>query len=148
MKKNDKRLFALSIAAAMLFVMPTGASAMHIMEGYLPMGHAIAWGALCLPFLAMGFISINGRGLCICFIRIKDSKCYRLQFPSDRNRTGRYSFWTCCNEHHRYHRFAVSGTSACTRRIDYPRCQHLLYGNCRSIFKLRSLSSVPQMRSK
>ena len=59
MKKNDKRLFALSIAAAMLFVMPTGASAMHIMEGYLPMGHAIAWGALCLPFLAMGFISIK-----------------------------------------------------------------------------------------
>ena len=56
MKKNDKRLFSLSIAAAMLFVMPTGASAMHIMEGYLPMGHAIAWGALCLPFLAMGFI--------------------------------------------------------------------------------------------
>ena len=59
MKKNDKRLFSLSIAAAMLFVMPTGASAMHIMEGYLPMGHAIAWGALCLPFLAMGFISIK-----------------------------------------------------------------------------------------
>ena len=54
MKKNDKRLFALSIAAAMLFVMPTGASAMHVMEGYLPMGHAIAWGALCLPVSGNG----------------------------------------------------------------------------------------------
>ena len=29
------------------------------MEGYLPMGHAIAWGALCLPFLVAGFISIK-----------------------------------------------------------------------------------------
>lgn len=42
MKKTEKRLFAFSIAAAMLFVMPSSASAMHIMEGYLPMGHAIA----------------------------------------------------------------------------------------------------------
>lgn len=59
MKKTEKRLFAFSIAAAMLFVMPSSASAMHIMEGYLPMGHAIAWGALCLPFLVAGFISIK-----------------------------------------------------------------------------------------
>ena len=28
-----------------------GASAMHIMEGYLPAGWCIAWGALCIPFL-------------------------------------------------------------------------------------------------
>ena len=59
MKKSEKRLFALSLAAAMLFVMPSSASAMHIMEGYLPMGHAIAWGAVCLPFLAAGLISIS-----------------------------------------------------------------------------------------
>ena len=59
MKKSEKRLFALSLAAAMLFVMPSSASAMHIMEGYLPMGHAIAWGAVCLPFLAAGLISIR-----------------------------------------------------------------------------------------
>ena len=50
MKKSEKRLFALSLAAAMLFVMPSSASAMHIMEGYLPMGHAIAWGAVFLLF--------------------------------------------------------------------------------------------------
>src|SRR5699024_4027440 len=37
MKKSEKRLFALSLAAAMLFVMPSSTSAMHIMEGYLPM---------------------------------------------------------------------------------------------------------------
>ncbi|HYD29386.1 MAG TPA: energy-coupling factor ABC transporter permease [Azospirillaceae bacterium] len=27
---------------------------MHIMEGYLPPVHAVAWGAACLPFLALG----------------------------------------------------------------------------------------------
>ncbi len=59
MKKSEKRLFILSLAVAMLFAMPTSTSAMHIMEGYLPMGHAIAWGALCLPFLVAGFISIR-----------------------------------------------------------------------------------------
>ena len=59
MKKNEKRLFTLSLATAMLFAVPCSASAMHIMEGYLPMGHAVAWGALCLPFLVAGFISIR-----------------------------------------------------------------------------------------
>ena len=59
MKKNEKRLFTLSCAAALLFAVPSSASAMHIMEGYLPIGHAVAWGALCLPFLAAGLISIK-----------------------------------------------------------------------------------------
>lgn len=36
-----------------------GASAMHIMEGYLPAGWCIAWGVLCLPFLAAGAISLK-----------------------------------------------------------------------------------------
>ena len=38
MKKNEKRLFTLSCAAALLFAVPSSASAMHIMEGYLPIG--------------------------------------------------------------------------------------------------------------
>lgn len=59
MKKNEKRLFTLSCAAALLFAVPSSASARHIMEGYLPIGHAVAWGALCLPFLAAGLISIK-----------------------------------------------------------------------------------------
>ena len=33
MKKNEKRLFTLSCAAALLFAVPSSASAMHIMEG-------------------------------------------------------------------------------------------------------------------
>ena len=47
MKKSEKRLFSLSLAAAMLFALPTSANAMHIMEGYLPMGHAVVWFCVC-----------------------------------------------------------------------------------------------------
>ena len=36
-----------------------GASAMHIMEGYLPAGWCIAWGALCIPFLVAGAVSLK-----------------------------------------------------------------------------------------
>ena len=32
---------------------------MHIMEGYLPPVYCVAWGALCLPFLAWGLASIR-----------------------------------------------------------------------------------------
>lgn len=34
-------------------------SAMHIMEGYLPLLHCIAWGAICIPFLAAGIINLR-----------------------------------------------------------------------------------------
>lgn len=34
-------------------------SAMHIMEGFLPPSWAIAWGALAIPFVLLGMISIN-----------------------------------------------------------------------------------------
>ena len=42
---------------------------MHIMEGYLPIGHSIAWGVICIPFLARGIrklqriVSENRRSL-------------------------------------------------------------------------------------
>ncbi len=32
---------------------------MHIMEGYLPAGYCVAWGAICLPFLVAGYFSIK-----------------------------------------------------------------------------------------
>lgn len=44
---------------AMVLGVTQVASAMHIMEGYLPLPHAIAWGAVCLPFLVWGVISIR-----------------------------------------------------------------------------------------
>lgn len=66
-----------------------GASAMHIMEGYLPAGWCIAWGALCIPFLVAGAVSLKrkiayqGRvklliALCAAFVFIISS----LKIPS------------------------------------------------------------------
>lgn len=55
----QKNIFTLSIICAMTFALSTSASAMHIMEGYLPVGYCIAWGALCIPFVILGVMNIN-----------------------------------------------------------------------------------------
>ena len=44
---------------ALIFGVSLSANAMHIMEGYLPIGYCIAWGAVCVPFLVAGFFSIR-----------------------------------------------------------------------------------------
>lgn len=59
MSKQRKRIFVLTGILALTFGMMTNVSAMHIMEGYLPGGFCIAWGALCIPFLVAGFLSIK-----------------------------------------------------------------------------------------
>lgn len=59
MSKQRKRIFVLTGILALTFGMMTNVSAMHIMEGYLPSGFCIAWGALCIPFLVAGFLSIK-----------------------------------------------------------------------------------------
>ncbi len=43
----------------MIVLLPQAASAMHIMEGFLPPVWCISWGVLCIPFIVMGFFSIN-----------------------------------------------------------------------------------------
>lgn len=43
----------------MVALMPQIASAMHIMEGFLPPVWCISWGVLCIPFIVMGLFSIN-----------------------------------------------------------------------------------------
>ena len=43
----------------MVILMPNAASAMHIMEGFLPPVWAISWGALAIPFVVVGLFSIN-----------------------------------------------------------------------------------------
>lgn len=43
----------------MMFFIPNKVSAMHIMEGFLQPGWAIAWGALTLPFIITGIFSIK-----------------------------------------------------------------------------------------
>lgn len=59
MSKKQKRVIALASIFALTFGIMPNVSAMHIMEGYLPGGFCIAWGVICIPFLAAGFMSIK-----------------------------------------------------------------------------------------
>ena len=54
-----RKILLTSCIPALLAALAVNASAMHIMEGFLPQGHAIAWGVVCLPFLVWGFLSIQ-----------------------------------------------------------------------------------------
>ncbi|WHH57311.1 energy-coupling factor ABC transporter permease [Petroclostridium sp. X23] len=51
--------FKTIISLSLLLLIPVSAYAMHIMEGFLPIGWAVFWGMLSLPFLAFGVIKIN-----------------------------------------------------------------------------------------
>lgn len=59
MKPMERRIFGLSLLAAAACVLAVPAGAMHIMEGYLPLGHCVAWGAVCLPFMVLGVVRIR-----------------------------------------------------------------------------------------
>lgn len=59
-KRQRKVVAACAILALSLGITPV-ANAMHIMEGYLPAGFCVVWGALCIPFLAAGFFSIRNK---------------------------------------------------------------------------------------
>lgn len=61
MPKHQKILLRAFIAFSALFAVAPVSNAMHIMEGYLPAGYCVAWGVICLPFLAAGFISLKKR---------------------------------------------------------------------------------------
>ncbi len=57
--KVEKRIMMLSCMGAMALAFPQAVGAMHIMEGYLPLVHCVAWGIICMPFLIAGTISIR-----------------------------------------------------------------------------------------
>ena len=57
--KSERKLIFSSLVLSFLFFMVDQASAMHIMEGYLPVTYCIAWGAICILFLVMGIINIK-----------------------------------------------------------------------------------------
>ena len=59
MKKQEKLIIAPAIILAFSFALPFSANAMHIMEGFLPVGHVIAWSLIALPFLIAGYMSIK-----------------------------------------------------------------------------------------
>ncbi len=59
MTKKQRKRFILCLVLAMAFGIAPHANAMHIMEGYLPLGFCVAWGIISLPFLMSGFFSIQ-----------------------------------------------------------------------------------------
>lgn len=59
MKPMERRFFGLSLVLAAAFCLAVPAGAMHIMEGYLPLGHSVVWGVICLPFVVLGIARIR-----------------------------------------------------------------------------------------
>jgi cobalt/nickel transport system permease protein len=59
MTQKQKRLIALVTGLCIPFILVSGVSAMHIMEGYLAPKYCIAWGVVCIPFVIAGFYSIR-----------------------------------------------------------------------------------------
>lgn len=57
-KKQKKLVIVTAILALSFGIVPT-VNAMHVMEGYLPMGYCIAWGVICIPVFIAGFLSIR-----------------------------------------------------------------------------------------
>lgn len=58
-KSKDRRNFFMLFAGLLLVMAPNAASAMHIMEGYLPKGWALFWFAMFIPFFLIGLRKIN-----------------------------------------------------------------------------------------
>ena len=58
-KQNHIQVRLLTAMAAVLGLSTVSASAMHIAEGYLPKICAFGWMAVCVPFVAAGFLSIR-----------------------------------------------------------------------------------------
>lgn len=59
MSKREKQAAALSAVLALGLWGAPSASAMHIMEGYLPPSFCVLWGLVCLPVLALGVRSVR-----------------------------------------------------------------------------------------
>jgi cobalt/nickel transport system permease protein len=56
---RERGVVALVTAISLMLFFAPQASAMHIMEGYLPAGQCIVWGAVSLPFLALRLVAIR-----------------------------------------------------------------------------------------
>lgn len=59
MTKRERKIVTVTAVISLPLSVAPAANAMHIMEGFLPITHCIAWGVLCIPFLAAGFFSIK-----------------------------------------------------------------------------------------
>ncbi|MFB0971867.1 MAG: energy-coupling factor ABC transporter permease [Neofamilia sp.] len=57
--KEKKTFISFILAFVIIFGIEKTSNAMHIMEGYLPLGYCIAWGVVTLPFVLMGIKNLN-----------------------------------------------------------------------------------------
>jgi len=55
----ERRIVLLSVAFAAFFAVPGTASAMHIMEGYLPLQYCVIWGVASVPFVVIGVMRLR-----------------------------------------------------------------------------------------
>lgn len=56
---NKKTKLMVAMFSLLLVIPMTNAFAMHIMEGYLPIGYSVLWGVVCIPFLIAGGMSMQ-----------------------------------------------------------------------------------------
>lgn len=59
MNRKERNIVAALTGLMLGFAIVPPAYAMHIMEGYLPASHCVAWGAVCVPFLAAGLFKMK-----------------------------------------------------------------------------------------
>jgi len=59
MTQQEKCLLTVSVWIAAFLAIPTAAFGMHIMEGYLPVGYCLAWGAISLPYVVLGVVRLR-----------------------------------------------------------------------------------------
>ena len=57
--KGKKTFISFILAFVIIFGIEKTSNAMHIMEGYLPLGYCIGWGVITLPFILMGIKNLN-----------------------------------------------------------------------------------------
>jgi len=55
----SRKIILAAFVGLMLVVTPGASHGMHIMEGFLPLGHSLFWGAVSLPFLVAGILSLK-----------------------------------------------------------------------------------------
>ena len=144
MKNSSWKVFYFIV---LLLFIPKKASAMHIMEGFLPIEWAIFWWAITLPFLILGFRSIRksvnenpetkmmlGLSGAFAFVlsALKIPSVTGSCFPSYWSRLRNCFIWTFCDERCWLHRTFISSSTTRPRRINNSWCQCLFYGRCRT----------------
>ncbi len=154
MKKWKVALFLCGLVVYFTFTGSTSAFAMHIMEGFLPVGWAIFWWLVFAvfdhryAFTNSDYTRASGtkaahcavRGIYVCAVRLKNSIRYWEQLTSNGGRTRCGAVWPMNDGSDGKHCIAVSSVIAGTWRIDDIRGKCHVHGSRRPACGLRHLS--------